>query len=954
MKTPIHKRLLSLLLVLALAFPLIPHEVFAETQSGSVDTSLSTSAETPPVSAVDAVLNEADIPDAIDIDRARARGHVRRLLDEEGENLNNMIFENADGSRTMYLFDYPVKYIDDNGQIKDISLKITDHSDPDHPFRSASADAETIFSRDLSDGITLSDDRRTLRLVPNQGEGKQATRLDENTVSYPYGEHTSIEYALTYTGFKEDIVVSQYTGQTEYSFTLYTHGLTLSQIDGSWYMTDASGNIQASVGDIIVFTADERNNTLGQLRAETVIPNQEYLMTIVLDPEYLSDPDTLYPIRIDPSIELNYDNNGADAIVDLTINTNSVSSITSGSLYVGVRETQGIARVLMRFPGLTLSGLTGAEVTSATVELRDLMCESTYLPVFCYPYTGTDWDSSSSWSTLTQSYGPQLSVNTISYANGVNLDSAHRYSFDITAAVQGWIDGNYDQDKGIIFTTYSGIENTSTNDHRTFASYNRASHKPSLSVTYTNSETKLIADGTYYINNKYFGKYLQNTSSGVNATSGLLSTLGSTIRWKVQKVSDGYVIRLASDPTKYLAVPETTTSSYVGLVSVSDSSLPQRCIWSISYAAYGDYLITNTYNSRVLCFNGTSIMTAPDCSTSNYNIYVWRFANISTYGNTSSHTYRELTSNSKFSNLELPLEGTGTITLNKYYSSELWTSIADFTITIANTDVATLNGYTITGKKYGGTLVTATHRVTNLQFTFYVIVGFSSSLAETPLAGNITEALNAPYDIWPAGEESMFYGYSDTARLDALIEITQRAIITEVGGSLLGFNTAADMLQHYLDNTGSLYLLNLNDMISDWQFAKDNFINHLTILAQITESCSSSTSNTIRTIVPIGCNGEGQGGYWGYAINSYSISITCTYQKTSTSTYSMVVIYDLHDAYDWDPDNTDMGIIPVSPAEMWELHYAGYSRNYEVYGSVRYEFSWTVGDFDNAITEVFS
>lgn len=68
-----------------------------------------------------------------------------------------------------------------------------------------------------------------------------ATLIDDKTIGYQLDERTSLEYSLTYTGFKEDIVVSEYTGQTEYEFTLLTEGLTLEEIDGSYYLTDENG-----------------------------------------------------------------------------------------------------------------------------------------------------------------------------------------------------------------------------------------------------------------------------------------------------------------------------------------------------------------------------------------------------------------------------------------------------------------------------------------------------------------------------------------------------------------------------------------------------------------------------------------------------------------------------------------------------------------------------------------
>ena len=40
---------------------------------------------------------------------------------------------------------------------------------------------------------------------------------------------------------------------------------------------------KATIGDIIVFTADERNNAMGSMTYETVRANQEYVLTIHLD-----------------------------------------------------------------------------------------------------------------------------------------------------------------------------------------------------------------------------------------------------------------------------------------------------------------------------------------------------------------------------------------------------------------------------------------------------------------------------------------------------------------------------------------------------------------------------------------------------------------------------------------------------------------------------------------------
>ncbi len=425
--------------------------------------------------------------------------YVDRLVEAE-EDLYTFVFLNEDGTRTKRLYSHPVKYIDENGSIHDITTDIK--ALENGAFQTEDNAILTTFAKHLTDGITLAHGDISIKMTPQlpTTTGSLATSPmqigslseDFKTVSYPYMDKTTLEYELTYTGFKEDIVVSEYTGQTEYSFLLSTGGLYLHEEEGSYYLIDDEDTVRATIGDIIIFTADERNNTFGSMSAVTIKAGQEYLLTIHVDAEYLADEATAYPIRIDPTIEVNYDNDGSGAIQDVTINSNGGSSGTSGSLFVGLRESSGIARILMRFPGLDLSDVASASnITTAYVEIRDVMCESTAMAVSCYTFTGNAWEeSTANWSNVSpNSYSTLLSSNTISYSNGTSQTTAHRYRFNVVAAVKGWKDGTLSQSKGIIFKPAASVESGSTYIHKTFASYNRASYKPSLTVTYNSNIT---------------------------------------------------------------------------------------------------------------------------------------------------------------------------------------------------------------------------------------------------------------------------------------------------------------------------------------------------------------------------------------------------------------------------------------------------------------------------------
>lgn len=748
---------LALLLVFSLCMSILPSSVFAVSESETANDTAPTLedflAGNATAEDIYGVLDESTVPEIIGYEEAVRKNHVRRLYEDEGEELNKVVFLNVDGSKTMYTFDFPVKYIDEDGDIRDITLEIADSTTQSGEFESAANSAITTFSAQFTDGIILTGSDAEIRLVPvlpSVGSGtatmssssildssanpvSEAQRVDENTIEYRYDGVTTVEYSLTYTGFKEDIVVSEYTGQTEYPFRLYTNGLALEEIDGSYFLVDDYGDIQATIGDIIIFTADERNNTFGSIVPMTIVENEEYLLTIVVDANYLADPNTVYPIRIDPTVEINYDDSGSSAIEDITISTNTNFTGSHTSLYVGRRSTEGIARVLMRFPGLDLTGLEGATVTSASVLMRDLMCESTELDVSCHVFTGNVWDASSAtWANVSpNSYvSTALSTNTLSWAIGKTLDPVHWYSFDITSAVQGWIDGNYTQNKGIIFKASSAVENGSTIANRTFGSFNRASYKPSLSVTYTPKGSQIISNGTYYLNNKNTGKYIQKTSTNAAAgASGLISSIGSTIRWEIQKVSNGYVIRSASDPTKYLAGASSTSSSTVSIVTVSESSLPTRCVWMISSASVGGCLIRNVQNNRYLYSSAGYLYTSTStgsAGTSTYDTYVWRIASTTYYGNTSSNSTRELQSGFKINELTVDKGESKTPTVTKYPTNALWASASDFTYSYSSgtSNSITFDTYTgrATANNIGISKYTATHKVTGRTYTFTIYV----------------------------------------------------------------------------------------------------------------------------------------------------------------------------------------------------------------------------------------
>ena len=545
-------------------------------------------------------------PDIIEIDEVTNNHYIGREKESETD-LYTFVFKNEDGSNTMRVFSHPVKYVDENGVAQDISLDITQNDVG--IFEAANHYVRMSLASNLVDGISLEyEDIKIDMSATSISSTTYSANLSDDSrhVSYKADDNTMYVYSLTYAGIKEEIVVQEYTGQTTFSFILSTNGLHPVRIDDSVFLADADGTIRASIGDIIVFTADERNNTLGQLLFEPVIENSEYIFTILLDSEYLEDERTVYPITIDPTIEINYSNNGAGAIEDVTVNQNVTFGGTSGSLYVGRHPAGSLSRALMKFPNLKLDFLP-TNITAASIEIRDLMCQGNEdIDVECCVYKefAPEWaeTTTTTWNDVYGNYlGDILDTHTISYGNG-NV-SAHRYSYNITKLAKQWASGIQNPSHGVVFKASDSFENQTGSSiktwYKTFASYNRANYKPSLSITY--NTIRLIV-----------GKSKDISS----AAAGLSGVTWSSNNTSVATVNNGIVTGISKGTTTISFTSGSTTTNCTvqvrgngGTTYVSGGSLPKKTSLTISSGT--SYIIRlYPYSSGYYSF-----FTAPESTT---------------------------------------------------------------------------------------------------------------------------------------------------------------------------------------------------------------------------------------------------------------------------------------------------------------------------------------------------
>ena len=208
----------------------------------------------------------------------------------------------------------------------------------------------------------------------------------------------------------------------------------------------------------------------------------KYRVTIVADEEFLNDPDTVYPVYIDPTASFNV---GASGIEDVPVYSGRPQYNHGNNNYnhIGyVDSAYKVGRLLVRFPGLMEDGRftsTATEIIDVNYRHYNLGGGSGRPVIYAYRYTGT------SWSESTAKYN---NIDWDSYTSlqmGSTVAGSGWYDFNITSAAKYWKENPSSASKGLIL--FNSDETSATYD-KPFASAEYVTNtelRPSVSVTYS-------------------------------------------------------------------------------------------------------------------------------------------------------------------------------------------------------------------------------------------------------------------------------------------------------------------------------------------------------------------------------------------------------------------------------------------------------------------------------------
>ncbi len=448
-------------------------------------------------------LTEQNLPDVIDSETAIADGYVARLNSEE-QSLSEVVLEKDDGMRALYLFSENVKYIDENGDVADKSNNAVRKG---RAFVNEGNDVEIILPATLTAGIAVIGDELNITMKPLTDKiGRSlspAKKTADDTVVYSdvFDSSTNIEYTYTYGGVKENIILESYNGKNSFDYEITTGGLSLYEDKGTLLLADESGDVKATLGEVVVFSADNKNNTFGKYKVEELEKNSRYKVTVSVDRECLTDPKTKYPVKINPDLKTI---NASAKIQDLQVfkgtdgkGTSETSAGYSGVSRVGWTDW-GAGRTLIKLNNFSFNTykITDAwQIDSAYVELRDLMCQGgSGVPISCGQFNGNFWTEKDTrtWNGLEAENSSLSSPVNVTYGNGNskrNLsDKDQWYNWNLTGTVKKWLTNASLKEKGLQLRTYTSFleENSIYSDYmKTFSSMQGdADYKPYFVIKY--------------------------------------------------------------------------------------------------------------------------------------------------------------------------------------------------------------------------------------------------------------------------------------------------------------------------------------------------------------------------------------------------------------------------------------------------------------------------------------
>ena len=559
------KKLIALLLVVALFLQMLPLTVFAE-QSGAAEPTKENIADTDTNEAAEAAFGSIETSGGASSNLVVGEMSERRTETEKH-------FRMSDGSYLAIDYGAPVHYTTDGGKSwADIDNTLTLSRSDAELYVSENGDSVRGFASDLRAGrlLAVSDGAYGLRFgLPETADNADGEKRNAATaeISYPDEKNRGIEelpfseqitpsklrtevlyrnvyegvdlsYVLYSYNVKESILINRPRDSYAFSFKLDVDTLKPVLIkDGSIELWNEDGKVIYLIPAPYMFDADGAESDAVSYRLEEA-ESGAWMLTVIADTEWINSKERSFPIAIDPTIYF-AGNSTNQQIYSGYINDNSPDTHPSDSSsyircgnYVNSGATAGHSIGLIyvnKLPSIP----ENCVVTTSMLKLFQTYYSNDNDGYYNYPclYTSQITDSSFNsndaktfidsltWYNITDkvTYGGGTTPETrttIDYTK-CKISTLGDHYFEITETTRKWYEGASDISRLLILddghTSY-------LNTRATFSGYghNSFGHQPQLVVLYRNT---IGVEGYYDYHTQNIGR--AGTASVNNFTMGL-------------------------------------------------------------------------------------------------------------------------------------------------------------------------------------------------------------------------------------------------------------------------------------------------------------------------------------------------------------------------------------------------------------------------------------------------
>ena len=318
------------------------------------------------------------------------------------------------------------------------------------------------------------------------------TRLTSQMLYADIFEDTDLQYIVTPTGVKENIIVKKAQSAYAYTFELKVKGVTLSlEEDGSIAVRNTDGSDRFVIPAPYMFDAAGDMSEAVHYELEAGRNGKTYTLRVVADESWINASGRQFPVTIDPA----FMETGYDKIHDATASYASyISDLSTTILSIGHKDREVAALVH------TNLNLMGKRIISAQLKMYYNPFAYKTSAGYTYNTQGMQinlYRITSDWSAKWPNSDGRLKVNEIPQFDSILVDYAITddqaaygnglLEFDITHLAQQWADGvtNY----GVILKADNPVRGNIIglldSDHPSYDIFNPESNKnPYLDPTF--------------------------------------------------------------------------------------------------------------------------------------------------------------------------------------------------------------------------------------------------------------------------------------------------------------------------------------------------------------------------------------------------------------------------------------------------------------------------------------